>query len=94
MINRAHSSRQGTEASIRKAIDVLFSPGMNAEIQEAVAKCENCNEYVNKQQEVPMMTYEIPTYPGKKVSMDLFTWNKETTLSPVIITQITGSWIS
>ena len=77
MINRTHSSHQGIEASIRKAKDVLFWPGMNGEIQEAVERCETCNEFAIKQQKEPLMTHEIPTYPWKKVGMDVFTLEKK-----------------
>jgi hypothetical protein len=72
MINKAHSSHLGQEASIRRARDVLFWPGMAAEIREKVQQCSTCNEYQAKQQKEPMMSHKIPDYPWAKIGQDLF----------------------
>ena len=73
MLLRIHSSHQGAESCIRRAKDVLFSPGMTSEIKERVGQCSTHNKYFNKQQKEPLMTYKILTRPWKMVAQDLFT---------------------
>ena len=46
---------------------------MTSEIKDKVGQCSTCNEYLNKQQREPLMTYEILTRPWKMVAQDLFT---------------------
>ena len=77
MLARTHSSHQGAEACVRRARDVIFWPGMTAEIKEMANQCTICNEYKHKQQKEPLMTYEIPSRPWKMVAQDLFTCNKK-----------------
>ena len=77
MLARTHSSHQGAEACVRRARDVIFWPGMTAEIKEMANQCSTCNEFRDKQQKEPLMTYEIPSRPWKMVAQDLFTWNKK-----------------
>ena len=50
MLEKAHVSHQGLEACIRLAKDVIYWPGMTAEIQQQVSQCGVCYEYLQKQQ--------------------------------------------
>ena len=77
MLLRTHSSHQGAEACIRRARDVIFWPGMTADIKEMVSQCSTCAEYQVKQQKQPLMTYKIPARPWKMVAQDLFTHGKK-----------------
>lgn len=43
MITQVRSSHLGIKSCLNKARDVLFSPGMTAEIRDCVSKCETCN---------------------------------------------------
>lgn len=83
MLKKAHESHQGAEASIRRAKDVLFWPGMNGEIHNMVSQCPVCNDYQSRQQKEPMMTPEIPTRPWQIVGQDLFTLDRENFLITV-----------
>ena len=56
MLARTHSSHQGAEACVRRARDVIFWPGMTAEIKEMANQCSICNEYKHKQHKEPLMT--------------------------------------
>ena len=77
MLVRTHASHQGAEASIRRAREVIFWPGMTAEIKQQVSQCAVCSEYSAKQQKEPLMTYELPSRPWKMVAQDLFTWDQK-----------------
>ncbi len=77
MLERIHASHLGLEACLRRAKDVLFWPGMAAQIADRVDQCSSCNAYLAKQQKEPMMSYEIPSRPWTIVSQDLFTYHRE-----------------
>ena len=77
MLKKAHESHQGAGASIRRAKDVIFWPGMNSEIYNMVSQRPVCNDYLVKQQKEPMMTPEIPTRPWQVVAQDLFILDRE-----------------
>jgi len=50
MLQRSHSSHQGSEACDRCARDVIFWPGMANEIWHLTSQCSTCNDYAAKQQ--------------------------------------------
>ena len=75
MIAKSHTSHLGIHACVRRAKDVLYWPGMTAEITELVRMCAVCSEFLDKQQKEPLMTHKIPTLPWSKVGQDLFTLN-------------------
>ena len=77
MLNRIHSSHLGVEACSRRARDVLFWPGMQAEVKEKVTQCSTCNAFQAKQQKEPMLSHDIPSRPWSIVSQDLFTYKNE-----------------
>ena len=72
MIKRTNSSHLGIEVSLRKVRDVVYLPGMNAEIRDFIGQCSTCNELGQKQCKELMMTHEIPKHPWSRVGMDLF----------------------
>lgn len=49
MITLVHSSHLCIASCLNKARDVLFWPGMTAEIKNCVSKCETCNTYQTNQ---------------------------------------------
>ena len=57
MLARTHSSHQGAEACIRQVRDVIFWPGIVADIKEMVSHCEVCSKFICTQQREPLMTY-------------------------------------
>ena len=78
MITQVHSSHLGIESCLNKARDVLFWPGMTAEIKDCVSKCETCNTYQTNQQKEPLIPHDPPKRPWSHVATDLFSFdNKE-----------------
>jgi hypothetical protein len=75
MLQKVHSSHQGVEASIRRARDSLFWPGMGVDIKDMVSECSTCMSVKPKQQKETMMSWEIPSRPWQIVSQDLFQYN-------------------
>ena len=83
MMDKVHSSHQGVAACVRRARDVLFWPGMSAEITEMVTACSVCSEYQVRQQKEPLMTHKIPKTPWTKVGQDLFSYQGDNYLVTV-----------
>jgi len=60
MLQRVHTSHQGPEAYVRRAKDVIFSPGMANEIRHMAGQCHACNEYAIKQQKELLIPSKAP----------------------------------
>ena len=48
---------KGAEACIRQVRDVIFWPGIAADIKEMVSHCEVCSKFICTQQREPLMAY-------------------------------------
>ena len=83
MMQRTHSSHQGPEASVRRAKDVIFWPGMTSDIRHLASQCSTCNDYAAKQQKEPLISTKIPTRPWSIVAQDLFTLDNKSYLITV-----------
>ena len=77
MVKKVHSSHTGIEGCLRKARDVLFWPGMSAEIKDSIGKCDTCNSYQENQQKEPLIPHDPPKRPWSHVAVDLFTFNNK-----------------
>ena len=71
IILRSHASHLGIEACLRKARDVVFWPGMNSEIKEAVYKCCVCADFQARNPKEPMQTPKVPDRPWSRVAVPL-----------------------
>ena len=45
MLEAIHYSHLGITACLRRARDVLFWPGMSAQVKNFISKCSSCNGY-------------------------------------------------
>ena len=77
MITQVHSSHLGIESCLNKARDVLFWPGMTAEIRDCVSKCETCNNYQTNQQKKTLIPHDPPKRPWSHVATDLFSFDNK-----------------
>jgi len=73
MLQKTHNTHLGAAACLRRARDVIFWPGMAAEIKDLVSQCETCNDFQSKNSKEPMMSHPIPQRPWETLSQDLFT---------------------
>ena len=77
MMTKLHLGHFGIEKTKRRARDILYWPGMNAQIMDMVSKCEICQRNKNpKQQKEPLINHQIPDGPWQNVAADLFHWNE------------------
>lgn len=73
MIKQIHYAHTGIESTIRYGRDILFWPGMSADLKNYVSSCKLCNKYSIKNAKEPLKSHEFPTRPWSKVGMDIFT---------------------
>lgn len=72
MLKKVHSSHQGIEKTRRLARDIIFWPGMQAQIADTVSRCAICNTYRKQNRKEPMIGHDIPKRPWQKVATDIF----------------------
>ena len=72
MLKIIHGTHLGIEKCKRRARDVLYWPGMNAQIEDVVMNCHVCAKYKKNNQKEPLLPHDIPERPWAKVGSDLF----------------------
>ena len=77
MLEKIHSSHIGSEGCLRRAREVIFWPGMTAEIKEYVSRCDTCNAHRQDQPKEPLISQPVPERPWVRVAVDLFTLEKK-----------------
>ena len=75
MLEAIHYSHLGITSCLRSARDVLFWPGMPAQVKDFISKCSTCDEYFYKQPKEPLLNYSIPKRSRSKLAIDLFVYN-------------------
>ena len=53
-----------------KARDILYWPGINADLENIVNSCDTCQEYQNQQKDESPIAHDIPTTRWAKVGTD------------------------
>ena len=71
-LQQLHRSHMGVEATLRRARDTVFWPGINAVIQQLIDNCEACQSFKPAQQRERFQAHERPSLPWAKVATDLF----------------------
>jgi len=77
MLEIVHTGHMGVEKTLKRARDIIFWPGISAEIKQLVLNCSTCLEYRNSNTKEPLSSHEIPEYPWQIVGSDLFTWENK-----------------
>ena len=71
MLKIIHEGHLGMVRSKQLARDVIYWPGMNAQIEDTVSNCAICQSNRREQQKEPLMASEVPPGPWKVVAADL-----------------------
>ncbi len=77
MLTKIHLGHMGMEKCKDRARDVMFWPGMCAQIDQTVANCHVCLENRRSNTKEPMIPHQTPTRPWQVVGTDLFQWNND-----------------
>ena len=72
MKEKLHYNHGGVQATLRRAREVFYWPGMNKDIEDVIAKCNVCAQYRATNQKEPLMSYPVPTRPWESIATDLF----------------------
>jgi hypothetical protein len=70
-----HEGHPGTEATKRRARDIVYWPNMCTDIENLVSACPVCNSMKAHLPKEPLQSYPVPTTPFESVGVDLFHWN-------------------
>ena len=63
MVQFVHQGHIGVEGSLRRAHEVIYWPGMNAEVKDHISKCDICNAHRPEQCREELQTHELPHLP-------------------------------
>jgi hypothetical protein len=80
MLKIIHTGHMGIEKCQQRARELLFWPGMNADIAKVVSQCGTCIAQRPANAKEPLMPHKIPTIPWHKVGTDLFDFEGDTYL--------------
>ena len=73
MLDKIHESHQGIVKCKQRARDLLFWPGMSAQIEDRVAKCDTCSQNQRAHAKEPMVVSETPDLGPKLEQISLST---------------------
>ena len=71
MLKLVHASHLGVDRCKRQARDIVFWPGMNAEIEDLINNCTTCSTYKRTNPREPLLSHSVPERPCEKVGVDL-----------------------
>ena len=69
-----HKGHPGTDATKRRAKDMLYWPSMMLEIDCTIASCQPCNSAKPHQQKEPRLVHPVPVLSWSLVSANIFDW--------------------
>lgn len=73
IVHKVHAGHSGINSCLRRARELIFWPGMSADIRQYVETCDVCSSLPNRQAPEPLYMHDTPDRPWKKVGTDMFT---------------------
>lgn len=80
VLKKLHAGHQGEERTKRRARQVVYWPGIDNDVSNAVKACPECQLYLPKQQKEPIIQLPTPTRVFEVVSADFFEYAGRTYL--------------
>ena len=75
ILEKLHEAHLGIEATMRRARECVFWPGMSTQIKDYISQCDICSAYQSCQTKEPIVSHQIPERIWAKVGTDLFECN-------------------
>ncbi|CAK1587161.1 unnamed protein product [Parnassius mnemosyne] len=72
MLRRIHEGHLGVEKCQRRARDVMWWPGMSADITCVVQGCDTCQRHQAAAPRQPLAPHPVPTLPWEHLAADIF----------------------
>ena len=73
MKEKIHAGHAGINSCLRRARDLIYWPGISAEIRQYVESCNTCASYSSIQSKEPLHLHDTPSRPWEKIGTDIFT---------------------
>ena len=71
---KSHVGHLGINSCLRRVRDLIFWPGISAEIRQYVQACATCATYADHQPAEPFIIREVPKRPWQRVTANIFSW--------------------
>ena len=71
MLKKIHVAHLGAGSNYRMCKDILFWPGLKAEVQDMCDACGKCAQFKPQNPKEPMKSQPIPDYPWQFISQDI-----------------------
>lgn len=71
ILNKIHESHLGIVKCKDRKRDILYWPGMSAQIEDNLSQCAVCNENKNSNPKEPLLPHTVPGRPWEKLRTDL-----------------------
>jgi len=72
---QVHQGHIGSDATKRRARDIMYWPSMASDIDNMTSVCHVCNSTKLHQQKEPLKLHPVPDFPLSIVGTDIFQWN-------------------
>ena len=73
---KSHVGHLGINSCLRRARDLIFWPGMPAEIPQYVQAFATCATYADHQPAESCIITEVPKRPWQRVAANIFSWGR------------------
>lgn len=87
---RLHSAHLGKDSMLRRARELIYWPGMSADIIQIAEACEVCQKASPRQAREPLMPHERGEHPFQKAGVDLFSIANRNYM--VLVDYLSGFW--
>ena len=88
MKEKLHHNYGGIQATLRRAREICYWPGMNKDLEKVIAKGNICAQYRTANQKEPLMSSPIPARPGSQSQRIYSSFEEKIILSQWTITLI------
>ena len=75
ILERLHSSHQGSTKCRQRAKESVWWPGIRSDIDDRISNCPTCCKH-RLQHPEPLIPSQLPSRPWQKIATDLFEWKK------------------
>ena len=72
MLQRLHTPHLGTNATLSRARECIYWPGLSSQLKDFIGSCEICRQVDRRQTKESMELRSIPERPWQKVAVGLF----------------------
>ena len=74
IVKSLHESHIGIEGTLRRARDIVYWPGITAQLKDHLSRCGICNRYQPEQCKEPLKPHDVPNLPWEKVGLICLCW--------------------